>query len=368
MKNTGRILIIGVWAMLLAGCSPSEPIRLGFLAGLSGSASDLGEAGQAGAILAVDETNANGGIHGRKIELLVSDDAQKPEVAVLALRTLAADGAVVVIGPMTSAMAQAVLPESQKIGLILVSPTVTGSSLFGRDDNFFTTVSSTALYAGHTARHQFALGHKRIAALYDSRNSAFTQDWIEGYRRTSEALGGRVVRVEPFTSGKYETYAPSIDKLKGAKVDAIMYVANALDTVRLMQLARLQGLQLPAIGVPWSATEELLELGGRSVEGLTSVQMINRDDPSPRFQAFRDAFMRRYRKEPGFASVKTYEATQAAIEALRRQRADQSLKAALLQAGPFEGLQDRWSFDRHGDAQRKSYIAVIRNGRFVNLD
>lgn len=60
-------------ALLLAGCSDPQPIRIGLIAGLSDRGSDFGESVRNGVILAVEEQNAAGGINGRPIELIVRD-------------------------------------------------------------------------------------------------------------------------------------------------------------------------------------------------------------------------------------------------------------------------------------------------------
>jgi|GEM_PF-6092796 len=70
-------------AMLLVGlltvsCAPDEPIKLGFVGGLSGRVADLGISGRDGATLAIEQKNAAGGIRGRKIKLIAVDDKQDP--------------------------------------------------------------------------------------------------------------------------------------------------------------------------------------------------------------------------------------------------------------------------------------------------
>lgn len=88
----------------------------------------------------------------------------------------------------------------------------------------------------------------------------------------------------------------------------------------------------------------------------------------PRYRAFASAYTARFKQEPGFASVAAYDATNAILTTLAKAGKDQSLKQALLAAGPYEGLQDRWNFDRDGDAQRRTYITVVRDSRFVLVE
>lgn len=364
-----RRLVLGAsLAPLLSSCGSEPTLRIGLLGGLSGSVADLGEAARAGAQLAVEQSNAEGGVHGRQLELLPRDDAQDPEKARAAMAAFERDGVVAIIGPMTSAMAEAVLPASASANLVLISPTVSASRLLGRDDTLFMALTSTQHNARQAAHYHASRKWRRLLALYDTRNSSYSEDWLSVYREAIGSHGGRLVQAVPFSSGQPDSYQQAVRQLRGREADAIIYVANAVDTVRLLLLVRQAGWRLPALGVTWSATEQLLELGGREVEGMPSIQLFNRELATPRYQAFLRTYRERFTQEPGFASVAAYDATQALIQALRQRRPDQSVKQALLHAGPYEGLQERWNFDLYGDVQRRNYITIVRDGRFVAVN
>ena len=126
--------MLALLLLALTACAPPQPVKLGFLGGLSGRVADLGEAGRHGVLLAVDEANAAGGVNARKVELLIKDDEQQAAAAIKAIEELVAARVDAVIGPMTSSMGEAVLPVASRAGLVVVSPTVTFSLLAGRDD------------------------------------------------------------------------------------------------------------------------------------------------------------------------------------------------------------------------------------------
>ena len=354
--------------LLVAACSPPEPIKLGFLAGLTGRNADIGLAGRNGALLAVEQANAKGGIHGRPVELLLRDDEQRAEAATAAVEQLAAANVEAVIGPMLSTVALAVLPVAEKRGMVMVSPTVTATELSGKDDLFFKVVSTTRVNTKRSAEAQYARGLRRIAVAYDLSNRAYTTDWLRDFRQAFEKLGGQVVATAEFTSGQASGYAEVVRGLGQTRPDGLLFIANAVDVVQLIQQARKQNLGQPIIGVTWAATEQLLELGGRTVEGFHVTQFFNREDTSPRYLAFREAYRARFNQEPGFATVASYDATQATLEALSRRTPEQNLKQALLASGPYQGLQEQWNFDRYGDAERKAYVTEVRNGRFVVVE
>lgn len=361
----GRWWLILFGLVCLSACGPREPIRIGFIGGLSGRVADLGEDGLRGARFAVEQTNAAGGIDGRKVHLEVRDDAQDAANAAREFAALAATGVDAVIGPLTSSMAVALVPASEKAGIVMVSPTVTARRFFGIDDKFFVVATSTEVDARRSAEFHFARGTRRVGALFDLANAAYTKDWLLAFGERFKVLGGVVVGEVPFTSGEDLGYRHAVRTLKESSPDALLLVANAVDTVRLLHLARDEDLRGPVIGVTWAATERLVELGGRIVEGLTVTQFFDREDRSERYAAFRTAFVARFGSAPGFASVAAYDATRALIQALARRKPDQSVKDALLSSGPYEGVQQTWNFNRFGDAQMASIVTEVRGGRFI---
>ncbi len=367
MRRTRFALFLA--CCFLAACGPSEPLRLGFVGGLSGRVADLGEAGRDGFQFAVEQANATGGVQGRRIEIVVRDDAQDPAQARKAAEELVAAGVVAIIGPMTSAMAQPVIEVAGAAGIPVVSPTVTTSTLTGKDDLFLRVTADTRGYAGLSARHHFArTGVRRVAAVFDTRNQAYTESWLGDFRDAFAALGGSVVAAIPFASGDDADHGALVRQLLASDADALLFVASAFDTAHFAQHARQLDAKRTLIGVDWAATERLTELGGKAVDGLFLTQYFDREDRSPEYQRFRTVYESRFKHPPGFASVAAYDATKAVIDAIWRAKSSTPVKAALLGHGPFAGAQHPVSFDRFGDSTRKAFITTIRDGRFVVVD
>ena len=67
------------------GCDFDKPIRLGYIGSISGHTADIGISARDAVQLAVEQCNAQGGVGGRQIELIVKDDQQRAETAVNAV-------------------------------------------------------------------------------------------------------------------------------------------------------------------------------------------------------------------------------------------------------------------------------------------
>src|SRR5450756_2987241 len=98
-------------SLLLTGCNkPATPgaggddtIKVGQFASLTGSEATFGQSSHKGTQLAVDELNANGGVLGKKIQLLTEDNqSQAGQSATVVRKLISSDGVVAILGEVAS--------------------------------------------------------------------------------------------------------------------------------------------------------------------------------------------------------------------------------------------------------------------------
>jgi branched-chain amino acid transport system substrate-binding protein len=353
-----------VAALLLAGCQRA-PIKVGGVFNLSGRHYDLGVSGRNGATLAVEELNAAGGVGGRRLELMVQDDQQEPEAARKAVQTLVDQGAVAIVGHMTSAMTEATLEQANRSHILMVSPTTSAAKYQGLDDWLvllnLSTRSSTAALVERMVRVEKV---KRLAVLQDLSNKVFTQAWVDGVAEELARSGGEL-RVVTFTSGEKRTLGEIAEAALAEKADGVLVLANSLDSAGLCQQVRKRDQRLPLFGSDWGFTQDAVVHGGQAVEGALFTQKVNAEDQSTSFRRFRDAYQARYSRAPDFAATLAYEAVQLLAEGLRRDATREGVRAAVLSIGTFQGLQGTLKLDRFGDVERKQFVMTVRDGRIV---
>ncbi len=366
--RTGVLLVALFLSVLVLGCSAREPIRLGFLGGLSGRVADLGIGGRDGALLAIELRNASGGVNGRLLELVAEDDQQNADSAKQAVARLINAKVVAIIGPMTSAMAVATLPQVNQAQVLMVSPTVTATELAGTDDHFLRVIDSTTNYASRSASYHFSVqGSRRITVAFDLNNKAYTESWLSDYRKVFEAAGGTILVAVPFSSSDDAHFSALAQRLLEPGPDGVLILANSVDTAILAQQLRKRNAEVHINACEWSATERLIELGGKAVEGIVIAQFIDRDSQQASYLAFRKAYQVRFKREPGFAGLIAFDATNVVLEGLAAQTSGQTLKNAILERREFAGAQSRIRFDAYGDAARDTYLTTVRKGAFVRL-
>ncbi|MFT3913096.1 MAG: ABC transporter substrate-binding protein [Anaeromyxobacteraceae bacterium] len=354
-------------ALLLAACAKPEPVRLGLVSGLSGRHSDLGLSSRNGAVLATEELNAAGGVRGRPLELVVRDDRNDPEVARRAVEELVQTGVVAIVGHATSAMAEATLPILDRSGVLMVSPTVSATSFRGRDDGFVMLYPSNDLSARALVTHLTrAGGARRVSAILDLSNAAFTRTWLEAFREATEARGGRVVGEVPFTSGEAPAWGALVDAALAPKPDALLVLANAFDTAALAQQLRKRGSNVALLGSDWGFTSDALAHGGSAMEGALFTLKIDVTSDAPGIRGFRDAYRARFGRPPDFAAVLAAEAVQLLAAGLTEGADRRTLKAAVV-GRTHHGLVGDVVIDASGDARREVYVMTVRDGRIERV-
>lgn len=356
-------LVIGAVGWYLHHEQP--PVRVGFLGGISGRVADLGMAGRDGAILAVEERNAAGGIGGRRIELLVQDDRQDPEAARNGMAALVEQGVVAIVGPMTSAMAVVAAPLADGARIPIISPSASTTTLTGRDDYFFRVYPDSSQETPQLARIATEkLGLRSVVIVTDRANAEYTLNWSGWFAREFAARGGTVAAEIQFTSSPGLNVTELAQSVLATPADALLLLTNSIDTALLVQKVRQLGSTAQILVSEWSTTEELLRLGGQAVNGILFLHTFNPRHSSPQYVRFRDAFERRFGYSVGFPAIKGYDAMQMLFLALER-RQGEDIKQALGQVEGFEGLQNHYRIDRFGDVHQQGFVMTIRNGAFV---
>jgi branched-chain amino acid transport system substrate-binding protein len=353
---------------LVYTCGPVEPLRLGFMASLTGRGADLGVEGRNGASLAIEQINAQGGINGRSIELLVMDHGEFAENLPSQLAAFKDQGGELIIGPMTSAVAMKLVPLVNEHALVLVSPTVTTMELTGIDDNFFRVVSDTSNYAKLSARYSLdSHGPMKAVAIYDRDNRSYTETWVRSFQAVYMAGTGSFVGEITYSQGMTASFYNLVLDLHSKQPDLYVVCSNAVDAALICTQIRKLEPRATIILSEWSATQKFIELSGAAAEDTLIAQFVDHQSTSHEYSQFKSAYEQRFGQSPGFGSIAGYDAARLAITAYEQRRRQEDLKQTILRIGTFAGIQTPIHLDAFGDARRQNYLSIVRNGQFVTV-
>lgn len=346
------------------GCTKNEPIRLGFLGTITGKSGDLGVAGRDAVTLAVDELNRQGGINGRTIELIVKDDTGSPEIGAQAMTELVAVPVVAVVGSIASTVAKAAIPIAEKARVVMVSPTASSNEFSNRDDYFFRVMEPNFLFARHHAETALKLGARRIAALYDLQNRAYTADIFAAFKEEFTRSGGVLTKEITFDSALKPSFLHLAESLELSKADAVMVLANSADAITIIQQIRKLNNTIPIIsGACGIAQRDLVQQAGKSLDNIIFTMPVDLQSSAEKYVRFKETFQKRFGYPPTMAAVLAADAAEMVFSGLRKNPDAGKLKETLSGLGTIQGLQGDLTLNKYGDPSRTLYIYRMKSGK-----
>jgi branched-chain amino acid transport system substrate-binding protein len=190
-----------------------EEIQIGALTSMTGNFAPWGIQVRDGMQLAVDEINADGGVDGRMLELVVSDDQSNAEEGVSALERMVEDGVVAVGGIISSdvGLVTAQVAEESEVPLFLVKSGA--ETILTRDSRytFRTCLPAAPTVAEPIAQLAVAEGYSRIGAIVADYGWGRA---VESAMQTSFDAAGLEYQIEvaPVPEEDFTTYLRNLEE------------------------------------------------------------------------------------------------------------------------------------------------------------
>lgn len=357
-------ILLCLFQFFLLSCS-QEPVRIGYIGSFSGKFSALGSSCRDGALLAVEERNAAGGLKGRTVQLLLRDDEGSPQLALSQAQELAGLGLQVVIGPFITASAMTVVPYANSVPMLTVGPVIAGAGLIGVDDYFIKLYPSTRDMGVAIGKLAAARGWKSVSVIYDENNREYSLSIIEGIRTTLPSSLHPVA----FRSAGAVPYTELVRKSLSVSPDAVVFIASALDAALLAQKVRQADRALPMVSSSWAVSRELIESGGAGVEGMLFHVPYEVNHHAPEYQRFLASYRARFGTDATYCAMFNHEAVQLVLTGMESgARTAGDLKKSIIGKAGFPGLQGMIPIDRNGDAVRPLTLHTIHNRRIEKVD
>lgn len=356
--------------LCLSSCSKKEPIKVGLSATLSGTDSSFGQHVARGIILAVEEVNKEGGINGRKVELIIKDDRADPEEALKVDNELIEEGVVAIMGHYMSSLAVKTVPLMNERNILMIGATVSTPQLNGLDDNFIrVALPSNRLVPTLSTYSYKRLNLKRMAFIYDTSNLQYVEPIYRQFKEEFEKLGGEVKKPLTF-NGQAEFSVPDlVEELIASDPDGLYIIANALHSALICQHLRKRGATFKIVTSPWAFTDpDFIINGGQAVEGVVTATSFNKNSKSEPFLTYKMRYEERFNEEISLGNALGYEAALLLLAALKKTDDPAKLKDVILNQRIYPGLDGKIILDRYGDPIRTTYIEEIREGKIEIIE
>jgi branched-chain amino acid transport system substrate-binding protein len=361
-----RSLTLALLALIVAFVSPvaaAEPIRIGFMAPMTGIFAQAGQDMLAGLKLSLEQLNHQAA--GRKIELIAEDDEGNPAKALAKYRKLVSQDRIhVLTGVLLSNIGYGLIPniDADRLpSLYLTTPddlTKKRPVKWLLRSNFSASQPMHALgdYAGKT------LKYRRVAAI--AMDNPFGHEQIGGFQRVFEDQGGAVVQKiwVPLNAMDFAPYLTQIRK----DVDAVCAVFVAGQAVRFIKHYADQGLKdrVPLIGTGVMTDESALRGMGDEALGIVSTLIWSPSLDNPANRAFMKLAEARLGKTPAYFTAVMYSSGRwiaRAAELVSGQVEDRERFMAALRSAIESGEDPRGpiKLDEWGNPTENVYILKV---------
>ena len=289
-------LVVCCAVFLLFACKAkdSDTVSIGAIFPLSGGVAFYGNESRDGALLAIEEINASGGLLGKKLALISEDDEGNAEKSVNAFTKLTTrDKVSFVLGSSTSGPTMAMTSVAQSSKVILISPSATNIDVTNAGDFIFRACFIDPFQGVVGADFAYdTLNCRRAAILYDA-GADYNTGLADAFRTQFRALGGQVVADEAYQSGDVDFNA-QVTRIRAANPD-VVYLPNYYNDVSLQaKRLREQGVSCALVGGDgWDSLVD--NAGDEMLNGFWSSGFAA-DTTEPKGVAFVKAYETRFKK------------------------------------------------------------------------
>ena len=246
----------------------SDTIKIGYVSDLTGATALWGTAGQYGAELAIKQVNENGGVLGKKVELVLEDSKGEPKEAVELAKKMGDDESIVgVLGPMTSSEAIACAPVFEEYTMVELSPCASNNQYAPMSDYAFTVAGKMEAeqpYLVERGAYEY-LNAKSIGVIW------VNDDWgasaFESTKEGCEEYGIEITDDESFVSGEKD-FTAILTKIRQTNPEYLMLVTQAADGALILKQLEAMGWDIPVIGAGAMYSDQVILLAGEAAEGL----------------------------------------------------------------------------------------------------
>jgi len=364
------ILVAG--AVFATGCKKTpgggagaNEIVVGEYGSLTGATASFGQSSHKGVQLAVDQTNAAGGVLGKRVRLVLEDDQSKPgEAATVVRRMISREGVVALLGEVASSRSLEAAPIAQQAKIPMITPSSTNPRVTQVGDYIFRVCFTDPFQGTVLAKFAAERGWKSVAILTDVKQDysvGLTQFFREGFVKN----GGTITSEQSYSSGDKD-FKAQLTSIKASHPEAVVVAGYYTEAGLIASQAREIGLDVPLLGGDGWDSPSLVEVAGQAIEGNYFSNHFSAEDQSPAVQRFLKAFREKYNEEPDAMAPLGYDAAMILFDAMRRAGTTDgpALRDAIAATSGFAGVTGKISLDADRNARKSAVILTIKDGKF----
>src|SRR5436309_8725412 len=372
----GAVAVAAVALAQTRGVTNSE-IVLGMHTDLSGPAATYGVSSSNAVKMRFDDVNGAGGIHGRKIKLIVEDTQyQVPRAVQAGNKLINRDHIFAMVAGLGTPMNNALFKDQFEAGVPNLFPLSAARSMYEPFHKLKFYGAATYVDQVRAGINHFVTkkGKKGLCAMY--QDTDFGKEVLDGVQIQAEKMKIKVVETTTHKPTDQD-FTAQITKLKAAGCDLVALGTIVRDSIVPYATARKIGwTDVDFLGS--AATYDLFVAAaqGGVTGGLFAMVLTDvpyRDTLSPLAQGWFDKYKERYKADPNIGAVYGHVAADLTVVGLEKAGTDLTLESFLRALESIKGYHDifngpevNFAPDKHQGAN-SSFLAVVKGGRWVRL-
>ena len=354
---------VGPWVV---GARAADPIVVGEYGSMTGAQATFGQSTDKGIRLAVAEQNAKGGVLGRPVKLVTTDDAGKQQEAKSdVIRLIEQDHASAILGEVASSLSLAGGAEAQARGVPMISPSSTNAKVTQIGDMVSRVCFIDSFQGMIDAKFTAEQLHFTKGAVFYNKSQAYSTGLRTDFVRAFAKFGGKIVVQATYQDGD-NNYAAQLTTIKDANPDFVYLPGYYTDVVNIAVQARQMGLTVPFIGSDGWASDQLKNAGS-SLDGCYFSDHYAKEDGRPEVVQFQKAFAAANNGEvPDSMAATGYDAAMLLFDAMGRAKSlsGADLAAAINSTKDFKGVTGAITIDANRNAKKGMVMQVIKGGNY----
>ncbi|NMB38370.1 MAG: ABC transporter substrate-binding protein [Firmicutes bacterium] len=369
-RNLVSLLLIVTALFIINLPVMAEEIKVGLITPLTGAVSTYGQSVRNSIVMGIDEINAEGGIDGKLINLIIRDDkGDATESANIARYLIDREQVCLIIGPIITPCVMAVAPIAQDAGMPLMTPTGTGDSITAIGDFIFRAAYKDSFQGRSMAN--FArenLGIETAAIIYDIAND-YSNGLMKSFKAAFEELGGKIVSTQSYATGDSD-FSAQLTSIAMKNPDAIFIPDYHAAVGPILLQASQFGIDATMLGVDGWDSPDLSALSGGNDEGGYFVNHYSPLDTREATIAFTTKYSERFGIEPDALAALGYDAVLIIKAALEKASSTQpeALKNALGTVKNVVAATATIDMDPEGTPHKPVVIIQIKDGLPIVVD
>jgi len=351
--------------LVLTGAGLAQNIKVGGFLPMTGAVAAYGQDAKVGIEIAMGMKPT---VLGRKVEFVIADTkSDKIEAANAMSRLIERDKVLAVIGEMISGDTMAGAPIAEKAMIPVVSPTATNPLVTQGKKYIFRVCFVDDVQGDIAAKYAINTLKAKKAALIVDKSQDYCVGLAKFFKDAFTKLGGQIA-AETFCVTEDKDFSAQLSTIKPTNPDVI-YAPNYYSPVALFtKQARELGLKAPVLAGDGAQADELIQIGGKEVEGVAFTGHFNAKAATTKLaKDWIALFQKKYPgKEPNAFHALGADAYFVLLDAITRAKSTKGVdvRKALASTKNFEAISGKLSIGEDGNAVKPMVINVVKGGKF----